>query len=342
MEEALEMTVRSRSPLRVSFGGGGTDVSPYLDERGGAVLSTTVDRYAYATVEPGEDLITVESLDYDVSIAYALDEQFVYDGQLDLAKAVIDHFRADHGLRGVSIRLHNDAPPGSGLGSSSAICVALSGALAEHLGLKLDPHALAELAYRIERVDAGIRGGKQDQYATAFGGLNFIEFDRDETRVERVALAPATLYELQYALVFAYVGGQHFSSHIIERQIGNFERREAGAVETMDRIKDLAYEMRRALEGGDVAAFGSLLHEGWQAKKRMADGISNPRIDAVYDTARAAGALGGKISGAGGGGFMFFVTDPRRRFAVQDALREQGAELVNFTFVEEGMRAWNV
>jgi len=336
------MTVRSRSPLRVSFGGGGTDVSPYLDERGGAVLSATIDRYAYATVEPGDHLIRVESLDYDVSIAYALDEQFVYDGQLDLAKAVIDHFRSEHGLKGVSVRLHNDAPPGSGLGSSSAICVALAGALAAHLGLELDPHALAELAYRIERVDAGIQGGKQDQYATAFGGMNFIEFDRDETRVERLGLAPATLYELQYALIFAYVGGQHFSSHIIERQIGNFARREASAVDAMDRIKELAYEMRRVLEAGDVAAFGSLLHEGWQAKKRMADGISNPRIDAVYESARAAGALGGKVSGAGGGGFMFFVTDPARRFAVQDALREQGAELVNFTFVEEGMRAWNV
>jgi D-glycero-alpha-D-manno-heptose-7-phosphate kinase len=336
------MTVRSRSPLRVSFGGGGTDVSPYLDERGGAVLSATIDRYAYATVEPGDDLITVESLDYDVSIAYALDETFVYDGQLDLAKAVIDRFRADHGLRGVSIRLHNDAPPGSGLGSSSAICVALAGALAAHLGLELGPYALAELAYRIEREDAGIRGGKQDQYATAFGGLNFIEFERDATRVERVRLAPATMYELQYALVFAYVGGQHFSSHIIERQIGNFERRESAAVEAMDRIKSLAYQMRTTLEAGDVAAFGALLDEGWHAKKLMADGISNPRIDAVYEAARAAGALGGKVLGAGGGGFMLFVTDPRRRFAVQDALREQGAELVNFTFVEEGMRAWNV
>lgn len=336
------MTVRSRSPLRVSFGGGGTDVSPYCDERGGAVLSATIDRYAYATVEPGDELITVESLDYDVSIAYALDEEFVYDGQLDLAKAVIDRFRADHGLRGVSVRLHNDAPPGSGLGSSSAICVALAGALAAHLAVELDARALAELAYRIERVDAGIQGGRQDQYATAFGGLNFIEFERDATRVQPLRLAPATLYELQYALVFAYVGGQHFSSHIIERQIANFERRETAAVEAMDRIKELAYEMRRTLDAGDVATFGSLLHEGWQAKKRMADGISNPRIDAVYDTARAAGALGGKVSGAGGGGFMFFVTDPARRFTVQDALRAQGAELVNFTFVEEGMRAWTV
>jgi D-glycero-alpha-D-manno-heptose-7-phosphate kinase len=337
-----KMTVRSRSPLRVSFGGGGTDVSPYLDERGGAVLSATIDRYAYATIEPGEDFIAVESLDYDVSIAYALDEEFVYDGQLDLAKAVIDRFRADHGLGGVSIRLHNDAPPGSGLGSSSAICVALSGALAAHLGLEMGAQELAEFAYRIERVDAGIQGGKQDQYATAFGGLNFIEFGREATKVERLSLAPATLYELQYSLVFAYVGGQHFSSRIIERQIGNFERRETSAVEAMDRIKELAYEMRHALDSGDVPGFGSLLHEGWQAKKRMADGISNPRIDAVYETARAAGALGGKVSGAGGGGFMFFVTDPRRRFAVQDALREHGAELVNFTFVEEGMRAWNV
>jgi len=337
------MTVRSRSPLRVSFGGGGTDVSPYCDERGGAVLSATIDRYAYATVEPGDDLITVESIDYDVSIAYALDEEFVYDGQLDLAKAVIDRFRTDHGLAGgMRIRLHNDAPPGSGLGSSSAICVALAGALAAHLGVRMDSHALAELAYRIERVDAGIKGGRQDQYASAFGGFNFIEFGRAGTVVEPLQLAADTLCELEYALVFAYVGGQHFSSHIIERQISNFERGETAAVEAMDRIKEIAYEMRRVLHAGDVATFGHLLDSGWQAKKRMADGISNPRIDAVYATARDAGALGGKVSGAGGGGFMFFVTDPARRFAVQDALREQGAELVNFTFVEEGMRAWTV
>jgi D-glycero-alpha-D-manno-heptose-7-phosphate kinase len=334
------MTVRSRSPLRISFGGGGTDVSPYLDERGGAVLSATIDRYAFATIEPGDDRITVESLDYDVSIAYALDEEFVYDGQLDLAKAVIDNFRTEHGLRGVSVRLHNDAPPGSGLGSSSAVCVALVGALAAHLGVEMAPEAVAELAYRIERVDAGIQGGKQDQYASSFGGFNFIEFTREATRVEPLHLLPATLYELEYALVFAYVGGQHFSSRIIERQVGNFERRETSAVEAMDRIKELAYEMRRALDGGDVPGFGDLLDAGWQAKKRMAEGISNPRIDAVYEVARRAGARGGKISGAGGGGFMFFVTDPVKRFAVQDALREQGAELVNFTFVEEGMRVW--
>jgi D-glycero-alpha-D-manno-heptose-7-phosphate kinase len=337
------MTIRSRSPLRISFGGGGTDVSPYCDERGGAVLSATIDRFAYATVEPAGDLITVQSLDYDVSLAYALDEEFVYDGQLDLAKAVIDRFRADHGLSGgVSIRLHNDAPPGSGLGSSSAICVALTGALAAHLRVDLDPYELAELAYRIERVDAGIQGGRQDQYATVFGGFNYIEFERDSTVVNPLRLRPETLYELEYGLVFAYVGGQHFSSKIIERQVGNYERGETSAVEAMDRIKELANEMKRALLLGDIPAFGTLLDEGWQAKKRMADGISNPRIDDVYRAARDAGARGGKVSGAGGGGFMFFVVDPARRFAVQEALRREGAELVTFSFEGEGMRAWTV
>jgi D-glycero-alpha-D-manno-heptose-7-phosphate kinase len=337
------MTIRSRSPLRISFGGGGTDVSPYCDERGGAVLSATIDRYAYATIEPTGDRITVESIDYDVSVDYALDEAFVYDGQLDLAKAVIDRFRTDHGLSGgMSIRLHNDAPPGSGLGSSSAICVALIGALSEHLGVSVDPYGLAELAFRIERVDAGIKGGRQDQYATAFGGFNFIEFEHGGAVVNPLRLREEVLYELEYSLVFAYVGGQHFSSHIIERQVGNFERRESSAVEAMDRLKALAYEMKRALLLGDVRRFGELLHEGWQSKKLMAEGISNQRIDEVYEAARAAGALGGKVSGAGGGGYMFFVVEPQRRFAVQDALRQHGAEPVRFAFTQEGMRAWKV
>ena len=337
------MTIRSRSPLRISFGGGGTDVSPYCDERGGAVLSATIDRYAYATIEPADDLIVVQSIDYDVSIAYALDEEFVYDGQLDLAKAVIDRFRADHGLTGgMRIRLHNDAPPGSGLGSSSAICVALAGALAAHLRVTLDPYQLAELAFRVERIDAGIKGGRQDQYATAFGGFNFIEFGRDSTVVNPLRLRPETLYELEYGLIFAYVGGQHFSSRIIEQQVGNYRSGVASTVAAMNRIKELASEMKRALLLGDIPSFGGLLDEGWEAKKRMADGITNPRIDDVYRSAKAAGALGGKVSGAGGGGFMFFLADPAKRFAVSEALRSEGAELVNFTFVDEGMRAWTV
>jgi D-glycero-alpha-D-manno-heptose-7-phosphate kinase len=341
--DAPSRIVRARSPLRVSFGGGGTDVSPYCDERGGAVLSATIDRYAYATLEPAADRIEVMSVDYDVSLTYSLDEEFVYDGQLDLAKAVIDHVRREFGLSaGMRIRLHNDAPPGSGLGSSSAIVVALLGALTNSLGKLLDPYDLAERAFTIERVDAGIKGGRQDQYATAFGGFNFIEFDPGRTVVNPLRLRPETRYELEYGLVFAYVGGTHFSSRIIDLQTANYESRQTDAVAAMDRIKELAGEMKRALLLGDLRGLGGLLDEAWQAKKRMAEGITNPRIDELYLAAREAGALGGKVSGAGGGGFMFFLAEPAARFAVQDALKARGAELVNFTFVQEGMRAWTV
>lgn len=337
------MTIRARSPLRISFGGGGTDVSPYRDERGGAVLSATIDRYAYATLEPVPDRIVVRSLDYDVSLSYSLDEEFVYDGQLDLAKGVIEHFRREHGLEeGFDVFLHNDAPPGSGLGSSSAIVVALIGALTEHLRLQLDDYAIAELAYRIERDEVGIRGGWQDQYATTFGGFNFIEFLPDSTVVNPLRLRDETLFELEYRLVFAYVGGQHLSSRIIERQQANFAEGVSDAVEAMDRLKLLAYEMKDALLLGRIGELGELLDEAWAAKKRMASDISTPRIEEVYAAAKEAGATGGKISGAGGGGFMYFLVEPRARFAVQEALRAHGAELVNFAFVPEGMRAWSV
>jgi D-glycero-alpha-D-manno-heptose-7-phosphate kinase len=333
--------VRGRAPLRVSFGGGGTDVSPYCDERGGAVLSTTVNRYAYASLVPGGDRLSVRSIDYDVSVAYDLDEPFVRDGQLDLAKVVLDHFRKEYRLEdGLELVLHNDAPPGSGLGSSSAIVVAMVAALAEHLRVRLNEYEIAELAYRLERVDAGIQGGRQDQYATAFGGFNFIEFEPDKTVVNPLRIRPEVRYELEYGLIFAYVGGTHFSSHIIERQVGNYRDGLTSAVDAMDRLKELAHEMRRALLLGDLPEFGRLLDAAWQAKREMAEGITNERLDAIYAAARESGALGGKVSGAGGGGFMFFLCEPSRRFAVQEAISNHGGELVALSFVEEGVRTW--
>ncbi len=335
------MTIRARAPLRVSFGGGGTDVSPYCDERGGAVLSATVDRYAYASLTPGGDRIAVKSLDYDVSVAYSLDEPFVYDGQLGLATTVIDHFRSEYSLaEGLEVVLHNDAPPGSGLGSSSAIVVAMISAFAEHVGVRMTPYEVAELAYRLERVDAGIKGGRQDQYATAFGGFNFIEFESGGAVVNPLRIAQATLYELEYGLVFAYVGGTHFSGHIIEKQVANFEKRAEDAVAAMDRLKQIAHDMKRALLLGDLKSFGALMDEAWCNKRKMAEGITNERLDGIYAAAKEAGAIGGKVSGAGGGGFMFFLADPDRRFAVQDAVAGHGAELVSLGFVEEGVRTW--
>lgn len=337
------MIIRARAPLRISFGGGGTDVPPYCDERGGVVLSATINRYALASLVPGGDRFSVRSIDYDQSIEYGIHDSFVFDGQLDLAKGVLEYFRRTQGLKdGFEVALHNDAPPGSGLGSSSAITVALIGAIAEHLRLSLDKYQIADLAYRIERQDVGIKGGKQDQYAATFGGFNFIEFHPELTVVNPLRLPAQTVWELEYSLVFAFVGGQHFSGHIIEKQQENYQKGQYDAVQAMDEIKAIAYEMKRALLRGHLQEFGALLDAAWQCKKRMAEGISNPHIDEVYQEAKKAGAIGGKVTGAGGGGFMFFYCDPYRRFAVQEALKKTGAQVVNLSFVEEGISAWTL
>jgi D-glycero-alpha-D-manno-heptose-7-phosphate kinase len=307
-------------------------------------LSATVNRYASASIVSGDQRVAVRSIDYDATITYGIDDPFVYDGQLDLVKGVLEHFRKEHGLRnGVEVLLHNDAPPGSGLGSSSAITVALMSAIACHLRVALDAYQMADVAYRIERVDCGIKGGKQDQYACTFGGFNFIEFHCDGTTVVTpLRLSPETVDELEYSLVFAYVGGGHFSSHIINQQVDNVERCNRRAIDAMDRLKDLTSQMKRALLLGKLSEFGELLHLAWENKKQMADGITTPSIDDLYDHARRAGALGGKMSGAGGGGFMFFACDPHKRFAVQKALVAHGAQLMHFSFVQHGVRAWQV
>ena len=338
------MLIRARAPLRISFCGGGTDVPPYCDERGGVVLSATINRYATATVVAGAKNFTVRSIDYDQSVSYGVDDPFIYDGQLDLAKGVIDHFRRDGKLAGgLEVTLHNDAPPGSGLGSSSAITVALVSAIVELLRLPVDDYQVADLAYRIERLEVGIKGGKQDQYATPFGGFNLIEFHPGGTvLVMPLRLRPETVWELEHSLVFAYVGGGHFSDQIIENQVRNYETRRIESIHAMDRLKVLTQDMKRALLIGDLREFGELLHLAWESKRQMAKGISNPKINEVYDAAMQAGALGGKMSGAGGGGFMLFVCDPLRRYAVQEALRKAESQLVNLTFVEPGVRTWTV
>jgi len=336
--------LRARAPLRISFAGGGTDVPPYCDRRGGAVLSATIDRYAFATVEPTTtNTLHVRSIDYDLAVRFELGDPLVYDGQLDLAKGVVQHFAKSGRLRsGADIYLHNDAPPGSGLGSSSALTVALLQALAHHLRLPMDNYELAETAYRIERLEVGIKGGKQDQFACAFGGVNFIEFTADATVVNPLRIKAEVLAELEYSLLFAYIGGVRLSSHIIEKQTANFEQNRRETVEAFDRLKELAFAVKKSLLLGRLAEFGELLDVAWRYKRRLADEISNPRIDETYEEARRAGALGGKLSGAGGGGFMFFFCDPRKRFNVQDALVRMGASIASFSFTQEGARSWTL
>ncbi len=216
-------------------------------------------------------------------------------------------------------------------------------AIAEVLYLPIDDYQVADCAYRIERLEVGIKGGKQDQYATTFGGFNLIEFHPGGTvLVMPLRLRPETVWELEHSLVFAYVGGGHFADEIIANQVRNYQMRRIDSVHAMDRLKVLTQDMKRALLVGDLREFGELLHLAWESKRQMAKGISNPKIDEMYDGAMAARALGGKMSGAGGGGFMLFVCDPLRRYAVQEALRKAESQLVNLTFVEPGVRTWTV
>lgn len=338
------MLIRSRVPLRISFGGGGTDVSPYCNIYGGAVINATIDRFATVTLIPRDDSnVVVKSIDYDLAVNYSVDEYLAYNGQLDLVKGVINHFKKERGfLSGFEIYIQNDAPPGSGLGSSSAVCVALIGAFKEWLNLPLTPYDIAELAFKIERIELGIKGGRQDQYAAAFGGFNFMEFYDNRTIVNPLKLREEIINELHYSLVLAYIGGSHDSSRILSRQIENVKRKNEESIQAIHRLKELAVEMKNALVMGKLGKFGLYLDKAWQCKKKMAKGITNEKIDRIYEEAKKAGALGGKISGAGGGGYMFFFTELDRKYDVIKKLEEVGAQVVNYSFEDKGLRTWKV
>lgn len=337
------MIIRSKAPLRISFAGGGTDVEPYLSERGGVVLSTTIDKYAYGSLRFRPDRqIIVTSLDYDVVARYKLDEPLVYDGNLDLVKAVIRRLNREDSEQGLDLFLHSDAPPGSGLGSSSAVVVALIGLFKHWLHLPLTNYEIADLAYGIERVDLGIKGGKQDQYAATFGGFNFIEFYRDATIVNPLRVPPDVLNELHYNLLLCYTGKTRLSARIIDTQVQGYVQRQEEVVRAMDELKRIAIDLKNALLQGRLNDFGALLHEGWMNKKKMAAQISDPGIDELYETARRHGALGGKMSGAGGGGYMFFYCQFDRKHIVAAQLERLGAQVVDFNFDFAGLQTWEV
>ena len=333
--------IRSKAPLRLSFAGGGTDVSPYADERGGCVLNATIDKYAFGSLMPTDDGgLTIDSLDYHVVQRHEVDRQLVYDGELDLVKAVVNAF--EHAAsKGCEIFIHCDAPPGSGLGSSSALVVAQIGLFKERLRIPITDYEIAELAYRIERVDAGIPGGRQDHYAATVGGFNFIEFRRGQVIVNTLRIKPEVVHELEYNLLLCYLGGTR-PAGIIDSQVDGYKTRRQESVEAMDVLKEIAVEMKENLLRGELNEFGRLLHHGWEAKKKMATSISNPRIDEVYETAIKSGALGGKLTGAGGGGYAIFYCEFKKKHRVAEALAQLDVSLVPFSFVDRGLQTWRV
>ncbi len=341
--------LRSKAPLRVSFAGGGTDVTPYPEERGGAVLNCTINKFAYATLQydaAGPGSTTVHSLDYNQSVNYQKPGDLVYNGELDLVKAALKvlHPPREGDGRGGSLELflHSDAPPGTGLGSSSTMCVAIVGAFQRYLREQWSPYEIAELAYRIERVEKAFPGGRQDQYAAAFGGFNFMEFHKDSTIVTPLKIPPETQNELAYRLLLCYTGTGHYSNDIIERQQRSFTEKRADTVAALDATKQLAVDMKNELLRGRIDEMGRLLDQGWQFKKRFTEGISNPHIDAFYARARAAGALGGKLVGAGGGGYLLLFCDFARRAQVARAVTDAGGSVVDFSLEMNGLQTWSV
>ena len=332
--------VRARAPLRVSFAGGGTDVPPFPADEGGLVLSATITRYAHASLRPRPDrLVQVQSLDYGVSVDFGMDEPPLLDGRLDLVKTAVGRYRGEH-ESGFDLFLHSSAPPGSGLGSSSAMIVALVGLLEEHARRTPTEYEIAHQAYLLERQDLGISGGLQDHYAATFGGFNYLELEGDRVVVNPLRVDPATVNELEHNLLLCYTGRTRLSDHIIDDQTDRYRRHETDALEGLRMQKRLAREMKDALLRKQLSEFGELLGEAWQQKRRMSPKIATPFIDEAYDLAIRSGAIGGKVTGAGGGGYMLFYCRFDERHRVAEALMKLGLTVSELTFEFSGLTTW--
>ncbi len=340
------MIYRSKAPLRLGLGGGGTDVAPYSDLYGGAILNATINMYAYATiVERNDNKIIIHAVDKQERLEYDSIDRLPIDGDLDLLKGIYNHIVKNYTHKALSFELTTrvDAPPGSGLGTSSTLVVAILGAFAEWLKLPFGEYDLAKIAYEIEREDLAMAGGKQDQYAATFGGVNFMEFYADnKVIVNPLRIRSAYLNELAYNLVLYYTETSRLSSKIIEAQSKNVSDKDAKSIDAMHKLKAQAQQMKETLLIGDIDAIGKILDFGWQHKKKMAKGISNPLIDEIYETAMAAGASGGKISGAGGGGFMIFYCPNNTRDAVISALKKFGGDAKRYEFTNKGLSTWSL
>ena len=341
------MIIRARAPLRLGLAGGGTDVSPYCDTHGGYVLNATIDRYAYAVIkildEPVVRFVATDQQEEKVrpaGVPYAL------NGKLDLHKAVYNHMVQHYnGGKPIALELSTfcDAPAGSGLGSSSTLVVVMIRAFAELLNAPLDDYIIAQLAYKLERIDCGLQGGRQDQYSATFGGFNFMEFFADErATINPLRVKNWIICELEASLVLFFTGVSRESAKIIADQSSNVTSGSVDALEAMHGIKQEALVMKECLLRGDFTGLVESMRLGWENKKRSAKTVSNPHIDEIYDTAISAGALAGKVSGAGGGGFMLFFVPTERRMDVFRALKRFDGEVSNCHFTKHGSQAWRV
>jgi D-glycero-alpha-D-manno-heptose-7-phosphate kinase len=338
---------RSIAPLRLGLAGGGTDVSPYCDQYGGLVLNATINHYAHCTIIPdGTEYVSFEAQDLELSEILPVNFSVVETGGLALHRAVHRFMLEKHPevtCSGALVSTHCDAPPGSGLGSSSTVVVAMVQAYSEWLGLPLGEYDVARYAYEIERLRLKLTGGRQDHYAAAFGGFNFMEFHpNDFVTVNPLRVKQWIVNELEESLLLFYSAVNRESRHIIDEQALNVVRSHHGAIEATHRLKDGAARMKDALLKGNIEKIGEILTGSWLAKRQLADGISTPRMELIFNTAMQAGAIAGKVSGAGGGGFIMLLVPPEKRRQVERALRDCEGWCMPFRFSNEGAQAWSI
>lgn len=338
------LNVRARAPLRLGLAGGGTDLSPYCDRYGGAILNATIARHAYAHLSFHDDnRLCFSAHDVSQEDNIPLAAELPVDRGLILHRAVYNRMVRDyfHGrLHALTVATTVDAPPGSGLGASSALVVALVEAYRAAFNLPLGRYDVARLAFEIERIDLGLAGGRQDQYAAAFGGINFMEFlPGDHVIVNPLRISSAYLYEFEASLIVCFTGESRASA-VIQDQVKAATDRDKSVVAAMHQLKSDAIEMKQALLAGNIQYVAEVLNRSWDSKRRTSSSVSNSRVEEIFELSRRSGAVAGKISGAGGGGFLMLMTDPENRYRLVSALNAGGAAASPVQFTDGGAESW--
>ena len=341
------MIVRSKAPLRLGLAGGGTDVSPYSENYGGYILNATISLYAHCTIkENNNNLIVISSRDMQLSETFNENTTYFELGtRLDLIKQVLNHLIKHNYVkkfRPFTIYTFCDAPPGTGLGSSSTMVVSIIKAFCEWLNIPLGEYDIAKMAFEIERVDLKLSGGKQDQYAASFGGFNFMEFKKNnEVIVNPLRIKKHIINELEASILLFNIGSSRKSSNIIKAQNSSIKNNKS-ALEAMHKIKNCAFKMKECILFGKTENLAKILNESWELKKRLAKSITNNLIDDTYNDAIKNGALAGKISGAGGGGVMMLVIKPSDKLKVIESLSKFSHKNLPFVFTKEGCQSWTL
>ncbi len=338
------MKIRSKAPLRLGLAGGGTDLNTYCDKYTGYVLNATISLYVHCTIEEKNNgKIIFESTDIEQTLEVESKEYLDLDGHMDLYKGIYNRVIKDyiHKPLSFSISTYSDVPSGSGLGGSSTLVVAVLKAFVEWLNLPLGEYDIARLAFDIEREDIGITGGAQDQYAATFGGFNFMEFySNKRVIVNPLRIKNWIIDELEASIVLYFTNITRHASQIEQEKKNLLNDKKS--LDAMHEVKVDSILMKETILKGDIKNFAYILGKSWKAKKRVSNSISNDEIDRIYDLAINNGALSGKISGAGGGGFMFFIVEPTKKFQLIKKLNTQPGKVINFQFVKEGTRGWKI